>query len=137
MRFPSFQTISALTYPCQLTPRECLNRLRAIVEEVTRWHHQRAESEAEGYFYDTWPLLTHFAKRPEEREREDVTPLLPFFYQEAFLYCAITPESLLGHIEAVNADGILQTYGGLSLRPEQLRTAGLLPESPAQQTQRR
>ena len=131
------KALGDIVWSIPLTPRECLVRLEGILAEVTRWHHQRTESEAGGYFYDTWPLLSHFAKPPQDREREDITSLLPFFYQEAFRYCAITSESLLGHIEAVNADGILQTYGGLSLRPEQLRTAGLLPEPDPQQKQRR
>ena len=131
------EALGDIVWSIPLTPRQCLLRLEGILAEVTRWHRQRTESEAGGYFYDTWPLLAHFAKPPQQREREDITPLLPFFYQEAFRYCAITSESLLGHIEAVNADAILQTYGGLSLRPEQLRTAGLLPEPDSSQRPRR
>ena len=115
-----------------LTPRQCYERLDDILQEVNRWHQQRAEAETGGYFYDTWPLLQHFARKPEEREHEDITGLLPFFYREAYRYCATTAESMMGHIQAVNANAILQYFGGLSLRPEQLRQAGLLPEPGAQ-----
>ena len=120
--------IGDIMWSVPLAPRECYARLEDIVRDVKKWHRQRAESEAGGYFFDTWPLISHFALPPERRELEDYTRLLPFFYQEAFRYCATSSESLLGHIQAVNADGILQQFGGLSLRPEQLRSAGLLPE---------
>ena len=108
-----------------LTPGGCYDRLGEISVTLTTMEKERVKDERDGVFYDSGPLLDELALPPSERSQGDVTWMYPFFYNECFRVCAITPQDLHGHIQAVNADTVQPEHGGMYFNPKSLMPSNL------------
>ena len=104
-----------------LTPAECYDRLEDVAITLRLMFEDRARAMRGGYFYDSGPLLAELEKSPDLRKQGDISWMYPFFYRQCFRICAITPEDLHGHIQAVNADQIQERHGGNFMSPKQMQ----------------
>lgn len=106
------------------TPDECYERMDAIQSELRIKAEDRNKAMREGYFYDSGPLLDQLTMAPEDRDQGDLSYLYPFFYRKCFAVAAITPEDLHAHLQAINADTVLERHGGTFLNPRAMTPWG-------------
>ena len=100
------------------TPGQCYDRMDSIDGELKTLNENRAKALRGGYFYDSGELLEELMMSPDERRQGDVSHLYPEFYRKCFREAAITAEDLHGHLQAVNADQVLERHGGNFMNPK-------------------